>query len=90
MGSFRLRFTTRSLMLVVLLVGLNLAAALATSSDYPRQQLMLGALNNLGAPYIGFPDEHGLTYTYRSAGFRQTGMADGRSKTRMADVRVEA
>jgi hypothetical protein len=89
MRSSRLRFTTRSLMLAVLLAGLNLAGALATSSYYPRQQLVLGDLNNFSARTIGHTDEHGLTYTYQVRGSEKPGwrMSDPRRGWRMSELR---
>ena len=89
MGSFRMRFTTRSLMLAVMLVGLNLAGALATFSYYPTQQLGLGEKNNLSAPTIGHTDEHGLTYTYRERRSERPGwrMSDPRRGWRMTELR---
>jgi hypothetical protein len=60
-----MRFTTRSLMLVTLLAGLNLGAALATSRHFPRPSPIRVAVNNESAPTIFLPDEDGIGYVYR-------------------------
>jgi hypothetical protein len=75
-------------MFAILVVGLNLAGALATSSYYPRQQLLLVVANNLSAPLIAFPDEHGLTYVYRARGSerREWRMSDSRRGWRISEV----
>ena len=74
MRRFRVRFTTRSLMVAILLVSLNLAGAFATSRYYPRQLPSRGGYNN-----FSLPPSVGTTMTGSPTHTGETSGEDGES-----------